>query len=390
MQKRITNYFIRKYSKMKININLQPVNNQGSGIAKFANELIHYLSQIECYDLQGVFSYVRRIKRHDLNRFNFPIHYSYIPYKIVYSDLINKRLPINYSHIAGRKADINLFFTYQIPRVKFSGLTISTIHDVIPLKTEVESESLKIKYLKTIQYTAEHSDYIITVSESSKKDIIEVLNYDKNKIIVIPNGVHFSQYYQKYTDAQINNIKNKYNLPKKFILYMGGMRKHKNVDNLIKAYSLLKQSIKEEYHLVISQGTSELRQLTEQLGLKDLIHFTPFIEEEDKVIVYKSASLFTFISSYEGFGIPIIEAQAAGVPVLTSSISSLHEIGKGNSIQVPPNDISAIQRELENILENEDLQHDLVKKGLINAQKYSWDSAGEKLKSFINNIGIND
>lgn len=371
---------------MKININLQPVNYKGSGIAKFANELINYISQFESYNIQGVFNYVRHIKKEDLCRFNFPIYYSYIPYKLVYNNLIQKTLPINYSHIAGRKADINLFFTYRIPKVKYSGITISAIHDIIPLKTEVESTQIVTDYLNDIKYAAKYSDYIITVSENSKKDIIETFNCSPNKIIVIPNGVNYQEFNTPKPKTQIEEIKKKYNLPNKFILYMGGMRKHKNVDKLIKAYSKLDPQIKHEYHLIISQGTTELRNLVINLNQNEFIHFTPFIEEEDKVAIYQAASLFAYISSYEGFGIPVIEAQAAGTPVLTSSTSSLLEIGLGSTLQVSPNDINAISEQIKRILLDPTLQKELIQKGFINAQKYSWEAAGEKLRLFINEL----
>ena len=371
---------------MKININLQPVNNEGSGIAKFANELINYLSYIRDYDIQGVFNYVRRVKPKDLSRFNFPIHYSYIPYKLIYSNYIKKTLPINYSCIAGRGANINLFFTYKIPRVHYSGITISTIHDIIPLKTEVESEMIRQTYLNDIKYTAQKSDYLITVSESSKNDIIETLDFDPNRIIIIPNGVNYSEFNKPITQNQIELTKIKYKLPHKFILYMGGMRKHKNIDNLIKAYSLLEEQIKEGYHLVITQGTPELYHLVTNLKQEKFIHFTPYVDEEDKIGIYQAASLFTFISSYEGFGIPVIEAQAAGTPVLTSATSSLLEIGYGSTLQVIPSDIDAITDKLKLILTNKTLQEDLIKKGMLNAQKYSWEAAGEKLKNFLNKV----
>lgn len=371
---------------MKININLQPVNYKGSGIAKFANELINYISQFESYEIQGVFNYVRHIKKEDLCRFNFPIYYSYIPYKLIYNNYIQKTLPLNYSHIAGKKADINLFFTYRIPKVKYSGITISTIHDIIPLKTEVESTQIVTNYLNDIKYAAQYSDYIITVSENSKKDIIETLNCSPKKIIVIPNGVNYEEFNVPIPKNQIENIKKKYHLPNKFILYMGGMRKHKNVDKLIKAYSKLDSQIKNEYNLIISQGTTELRNLVTKLGQNEYINFTPFIEEQDKVAVYQAANLFVFISSYEGFGIPVIEAQAAGTPVLTSSTSSLLEIGLGSTLQVSPNDINAISEQIKTALLDQNLQKDLIEKGFINAQKYSWEAAGEKLRQFLNNI----
>lgn len=371
---------------MILNINLQPANYIGSGIAKYTNELTMLLYNSNVYKINGVFNYVRNVKPKDLSRFKFNIHYSYIPYKLVYSQLINGKLPINYSFIAGQKADVNLFFTYRIPRVRYSGLTISTIHDLIPLKTEVESKKAKENYINDIEYTLNNSDYIITVSNSSKQDIIEMFNYDPNKIVIIPNGVNFNEYNIDIPSKKKSLVKEKYKLPNNFILYMGGMRKHKNIENLIKAYSLLDISLKRKYSLVITQGTDSLRRLVKNMELDKYVMFIPFVDEEDKVCIYQLADVFAFISSYEGFGIPVIEAQAAGTPVITSSVSSLAEIGRDSTLLVNPTDLKSISSGIKVLLTDVTICNDLINKGYINAKKYSWINAGEKLCNFLNSL----
>lgn len=371
---------------MKLNINLQPVNNTGSGIAKYANELTMFLSQKKEHTIQGVFNFVRNVHANDFSRFTFKVRYSYIPYKLVYSRLIKKPLPIKYSYIAGQNADINLFFTYRIPRVKYTGITISTIHDLIPLKTETESEKVKKQYINDVKYTAKHSDYIITVSNCSKKDIVDILHYDPNKIIVIPNGVDFKQFNQHVTEEKKLSVKRKYKIPDNYILYMGGIRKHKNIDNLIRAYSLLDVSLKKKNALIITKGNANLKKLVSELDLNLFVKFIPFVDEEDKVCIYQMAKVFAFISSYEGFGIPVIEAQAAGTPVITSGVSSLKEIGEGSSILVDPNNLKSIHDGLEKLLTNESLCKEIVTKGYNNAKKYSWQNAGDKLNNFLQKV----
>lgn len=371
---------------MKLNINLQPINNIGSGIATFTNELTTYLAGQNIFQINGIFNFVRHISPKDLPQFTFPIHYSYIPYKLVYSRLIKTALPINYSYIAGQVADVNIFFTYRIPRVKYSGITISTIHDVIPLKVEMESEYITKQYYNEIRYTAKHSDYLITVSENSKEDIVEYLNFDPNKIVVIPNGVNLNAFDEEISEAVKQKIREKYNLPMHFILYMGGMRKHKNVYNLIKAYSLLNHQLKDKYHLVITKGTTELRKLIKDLNIDKFVTFTSFIDEEDKVCVYKMAEIFAFVSLYEGFGIPVIEAQAAGIPVVTSATSSLMEIGKDSTILVNPNNAESIKDGLNDLLLDESLRKKIILKGYNNAKKFSWTYSGEKLSNFLQSI----
>lgn len=373
-----------------ISVNLQPVNNIGSGISTFANELINILDKHEEIKILGCFNCVRGVTKNSLNRFPFKIHYSFIPYKLVYCRCINKDLPLPYKWISGVDADINLFFTYRIPRVRYRGLVISTIHDIIPIKTEMENKNISAGYMNDIKYTASNSDFIITVSENSKKDIIDLLNFPKSRIIVIPNGVDFEKFNMSISEAVKWRIKEKYALPDHFILYMGGMRKHKNVDNLILAYKKLPIQIRSEIKLVITSGTDSLRRLVRDNNLDEYVLFIPFVEEDDKVAVYQLADIFSYISLYEGFGIPILEAQASSTPVIASSVSSLPEVcGNNGAVIVNPLDLDDICKGLLNLIQDKELRLNCIKHGIINAKEYSWMNAGKKLLEFLNSLYVN-
>lgn len=366
---------------MKINVNLQSLNNWGTGICLFGNKLIEQLNHNTNYELYGCFNFVRDIKLKDLNRYSFPVKYSKIPSKLVYSRLINSSLPFYYHRMMGNKAEINLFFTYRIPRVKYKGITISTIHDLIPLKVPQENKQIEIDYRNDITFAINHSDYLITVSEASKKDIISEFNYPENRITVIPNGVDFDFFNKSPSKAELEKARAKYKLPKKFILYFGNIRKHKNVDSLIKAYSLLSNEIRNEVSLVITQGNDELRQLVKELNLVDQVHFTSFIDDIDLPSIYKLALVMAFTSSYEGFGLPIIEAMAAGTPVITSNVSSMPEIAGDAAILVSPLQLEEISEALEKVIQNPEIRAKMIALGYDNAKKYSWKQSGDKLAS---------
>ncbi|WP_281224925.1 glycosyltransferase family 4 protein [Flavobacterium aquiphilum] len=371
---------------MKINLNLQSLNNWGTGICLFGNKLIEYLNRNTHYELHGCFNFVRDIKPNDLNRFCFPVKYSKIPSKLVYSRAINNALPFYYHRMMGNNARINLFFTYKIPRVRYSGITVCTIHDLIPLKVVQESKQIEINYKNDITFAINHSDYLITVSEASKKDIISAFNYPENKITVIPNGVDFNFFNKAICPSSLSGIRAKYGLPKKFILYFGNIRKHKNVDRLIKAYSLLSDEIRNEVSLVITQGNDGLRELVKELDLEHQIYFTTFIDEEDIPSIYKLASIMVFISLYEGFGLPIIEAMAAGTPVITSNISSMPEIAGMAAILVNPLQLEEIAEAMKLLIQDDDLRAKMIALGFDNAKKYSWNNAGEKLVSLCSEL----
>ncbi|MFD2943385.1 glycosyltransferase family 4 protein [Flavobacterium notoginsengisoli] len=369
-----------------ININLQPVNNQGSGIALFANKLISELEKSKLYKIFGSFNFVRGVKKKELERFSFPVKYSSVPAKVVYSRLIKKALPFYYHNMMRGESDINLFLTYKIPRVNYSGIVITTIHDLIPLRVATENDKIQTDYRNDIDYAIRHSDYLITISEASKKDILEEFLYNKNKIFVIPNGVDFDLYNNEIEQEHLTKVKEKYQLPNKFVVYLGGIRIHKNVDNLIRAYALLSEDIRAEVSLVITQGNEDLKKLAANLNIEEQVFFTPYIDEEDKPAVYKLALAMAFISSYEGFGLPIIEAMAAGTPVITSNVSSMPEVAGDAAVLVDPFEIEETTDALERIIVDADFRKKLIESGYENAKKYSWTNSGEELIKLCNTI----
>lgn len=161
------------------------------------------------------------------------------------------------------------------------------------------------------------------------------------------------------------------------------MRKHKNIERLIRAYSILPKELRDEYKLVITKGTDALREMTRELNLTDRVVFTPFIDNDDKAGMYQLASLYAYISLYEGFGIPIIESQAAGTPVLTSNVSSIPEVAGDSALCVDPTNVEEIADGMNSILTNEKLRSSLVDKGYVNAKSYSFENAGENLYKFV-------
>ena len=368
---------------MKINVNLQPLNNWGTGICLFGNKLTEQLSVNKNIKLYGCFNFVRGVKPTDLKRFTFPIKYSIIPYKLVYSKLLKKPLPFYYHNMMGNKADINLFFTYRIPRVKYKGITISTIHDLIPLKVLQENEQIAIDYRNDITYAVNNSDYLITVSEASKIDILTEFNYPESKIFIIPNGVDYDFFNKSIDEDILEKVRNKYKLPKKFILYFGNIRKHKNVASLIKAYSLLSNEIRDEISLVITQGNKELFELTKEFKIEHQVYFTSYIDDDDIPYLYKLTLVMVFISLYEGFGLPIIEAMAAGVPVITSNTSSLPEVAGDAAILVNPLQIDEITLALDKIIKNPEVRNRMIDLGYRNAKKYNWTNSGVKLTKLL-------
>lgn len=367
---------------MKINVDLMSANYPGTGIAVFENEIVKRISNVKDFELHGCASFIRALSKKDFERFPFDVNYSWIPYKLVYG---KTRLPISYESIMG-DADVNLFCTFNIPNLKYTKPVIVTIHDILLQKLNNDKPEIVLEYDKSVRRAISVADHILTVSESAKRDIIEYYGLDEKKITVVYNGVNTLPFLEEYDDTFLESIRKKYNLPQKFILYFGAIRKHKNLDGLLKSYALLPENIKREYHLVITKKNEDLCILADTLRISEYVHFTRFIEECDKVPIYKLASLSMFISLYEGFGIPIIEAQAAGVPVITSNISSMPEVAKDSAVLVDPNNYEEISNAMLTLLTTKKISDKMIEKGYHNIRRFNWDNSAVIVEKVIREV----
>lgn len=268
-----------------------------------------------------------------------------------------------------------------IPNSKIKAKSIiSSVHDFSFILYKDYHPKERIEYFEKNFYSSvKKSDIIITGSEFTKEEIIKELNFNPKNIRVIYHGVDNSV-FKKY-----ESVKTDLNLPKKFILSVGSIEPRKNLIGLLKAYNLLAKEIKEEYHLVIvgfkGWNNSEIMQLINKNS--KYIHYLGYISDKELAMVYNLASLFVYPSFYEGFGLPVAEAMACGVPVLTSNVSSLPEVGADAVLYCNPKDAENIKVQIETILSGKELQKILSNKGIIRATMFSWDnSATEHINVF--------
>ncbi len=379
---------------MKISLELQPCLKNKSGIGIYTYEMSKYLQKYSDITLCGdIFNFINRNNiDKDIEGLNFNNNiFILFPYG-VYRRIWNY-IPIKYNWIFNDKSDIYHFFNFIVPpRIK--GKVITTIHD---MTYELYPETMDKRNLKRIkediQYSVNRSDKIITVSESSKKDIIKFLNIDKSKIEVVYNGVEYDRFNKYYSEDEKSKVRVKYNLPENYILYMGTLEPRKNIESIVEAFSLLKKEStlsNKNIKLVIAGKKGWLFEnifnLVNKLNLKDEVIFTDYIDENDKSIIYNMGSLFIFPSLYEGFGIPVLEAMASSVPVITSNVSSLPEVAGDAAILVAPKDIKSIAKYMEKILADEELNKNLVEKGHEQAKKFTWESSAEKLVNIYRDL----
>ncbi|MEM7131325.1 MAG: glycosyltransferase family 1 protein [Chloroflexota bacterium] len=213
--------------------------------------------------------------------------------------------------------------------------TIVTIHDLIPLLLPAyRGGRFQRIYSSLVVATAKRSDAIITVSHASKQDVVQHLKIDPAKVHPIANGAN--TYYDEQNEAKaglqkarLEQVRQQYALPQRFFLYLGGFDVRKNVQSILEGYRVyLEQGGSPEVKMVIGGKLPNMdsaffpdpKRYADEVGLGGQVHFCGWVADEDKTVLYHLATAYFFPSLYEGFGMTVIEAMAAGTPVVTSKV----------------------------------------------------------------------
>jgi glycosyltransferase involved in cell wall biosynthesis len=275
-----------------------------------------------------------------------------------------------------KRLNIDLFHTPSFVGPVFVPCEmVMTIHDlnhmVLP---QFYTLFHQMYYQIVVQRSIKRSKYILTVSKFSKKEIVRTLAIDPDKIFVTYNGV--SEDYKPVEDKfYLEYVRDIYGLPDRFIFCVSNNKPHKNVHQLVRAYCYSNVEIP----LVLACPTdANLIRIAENYGKKHLVYFSKFIEEQHLPAVYSLTDLFVYPSTYEGFGLPPLEALACGSPVVVARSSSLPEVVGDNAIFANPFDYKAIAAALESGVYDEALREQLKKKGIGHAKSFSWDRMIEK------------
>jgi len=275
---------------------------------------------------------------------------------------------------------------FHAPHYVVSPLTprpyVVTIHDCIHLRFPqyLPHRRAHLYARAMMRLAAKRSHRIITVSEASRRDIVELLGVSTDKIEVIPNAID-ERLAAPHTEDEIARVRERFQLQDPFVLYAGNIKPHKNIDRLIEAFSLFKQRQPGETRLVIiGDETSRypnLRRLVHRHQLHKFVRFLGFVSDDQLAALYRLASVFVFPSLYEGFGLPPLEALALGTPVVTSNVSSLPEVVGDAALLIDPLDAGAIADAIARVLSDPVLRDDIVRRGRQRVQEFSWARSAE-------------
>lgn len=239
-----------------------------------------------------------------------------------------------------------------------------------------------------IPRSLKRADKIIAVSRFTRDEIIKAYKVDPEKVDWIHNAVADDFLNADLSEEKLKNVREKYKLPEKYILYLGTLQPRKNIPALIEAFNKID---KFDIKLVVAGGRGhnfdrKIDETIEKYNLQNKIIFPGFIDEEDKPALMKLAEIFVFPSFYEGFGIPILEAFAVGTPVIASNISPHKEIAEYAALYFNPENFQDLAKIMNSLLSDENLRQNLIQKGSEQAKKFSWEKTAEKMLNIFQGI----
>ena len=265
---------------------------------------------------------------------------------------------------------------------------IGVIHDInFEHHPEDLPRSAKNYLKKYFPRFAKKATHLLTVSEYSKNDICNTYSIDPSKVTVSWNGA--SSRFNPIPNGQKESVRAKYSNGSEYLLFVGALHPRKNLKRLIEAYSnLLHSEPTLNYELVIVGEALWKRSgfdLMIREEIKSHIHFTGHLSLDELAQVMATASVFTFVPYFEGFGIPLVEAMRCGTPILSGNLTSLPEVAGDAALYCDPLDVSDITAKLKEICTNKSLRDELSQKGLQRSKLFSWDQSAETVWEVISN-----
>lgn len=263
--------------------------------------------------------------------------------------------------------------------------TVVTVHDLTPLVFPEHfpaglKGNLKWQFQK---YRLKKTNAVITDSEASKNDIIKIAGIPENKVSVAYLAA--AKEFQVLEDtSKLTDVKKKYNLPEKFVLYVGDITWNKNVPTLVKAMTksglplvMIGKSLTNKDYDKTNLWNHDLVEVQSLAENNKKIIMLGFVATDDLVALYNAAQVFVFPSVYEGFGLPVLEAMQCGCPVITTHGGSLKEVAGEAAVIVDGNNIDHMAYNIQHVFESEALQKKLREKGFLQAQKFNWKKTAE-------------
>ncbi len=287
------------------------------------------------------------------------------------------------------KCDLVHFTHFNLP-IFYRGAFVVTIHDTtisfFPGK-KMNSWWQRLAYRIVIRHAVHAAKRVITVSQNTSQDVQKLFGVPASKISVVPNGI--GSEFRPDSDAEKQAVKKKFSLGEKFLLYTGNWREHKNLVGLLQAFRKILDT-QPSLQLVITGRPDphypEVQETISKLGLHDSVKLLGLVDFSDLVRLYGAASVYTFPSLYEGFGLPPLEAMSCGTPVAASRVSAIPEVCGEGALYFDPRDIDDMAKKILQLLTDDSLRQNLIANGKKQIQQFSWDTAAAETLKILRSV----
>ena len=389
---------------MKLLVNLSSLNHPLTGIGEYTLNLVkEMLDDDQVQDIKGIRS-SRYLDRHQISVLIAALeqgHQTDQPLtrylkKMSRLKLIARiaRKAINaYREISFRfYRNMLKHYIYWEPNyicLNHQGVCVPTVHDLSHLICPQFHPKARVKYLKAeLPRTLARAKHVIVVSQYTKQSVMEHFDLDDQQITVVPPSVK-SEYYPR-TASECAQLKKRLGLPENFILFVGTLEPRKNLQGLLLAYKLLSTELKSQYPLVLSGKKGWLLEDIEQILQPMLdsgeVMWLGYLNSKDLPALYSSATAFTYVSHFEGFGMPIAEAMACGTAVIASDNTAMKEASGGAVCIVSPHSIGSIAQGMRKVLLDSSYRIECETKGLEISKNRSWKVSKQLLVTALSNL----
>ena len=389
---------------MKLLVNLSSLNHPLTGIGEYTLNLVkEMLDDDQVQDIKGIRS-SRYLDRHQISVLIAALeqgHQTDQPLtrylkKMSRLKLIARiaRKAINaYREISFRfYRNMLKHYIYWEPNyicLNHQGVCVPTVHDLSHLICPQFHPKARVKYLKAeLPRTLARAKHVIVVSQYTKQSVMEHFDLDDQQITVVPPSVK-SEYHPR-TASECAQLKKRLGLPENFILFVGTLEPRKNLQGLLLAYKLLSTELKSQYPLVLSGKKGWLLEDIEQILQPMLdsgeVIWLGYLNSKDLPALYSSATAFTYVSHFEGFGMPIAEAMACGTAVIASDNTAMKEASGGAVCIVSPHSIGSIAQGMRKVLLDSSYRIECETKGLEISKNRSWKVSKQLLVTALSNL----
>ena len=268
---------------------------------------------------------------------------------------------------------------------------VVTIHDLGYLHyPEAHPRARRLELRLSTRWSAWRATHVLAVSEATRRDIVAHYGVPESKISVVYHGV--SERFKPVTGAEdLRTVARRYGISSPYLLYVGTIQPRKNLVRLLEAWAACIGRVPPATTLVIAgkRGwlTTEIERRAHQLDIAERVRFTGYVADQDLPALLSGALAYLLPSLYEGFGLPVLEAQACGAPVLTSTVSSLPEVAGEAAVFVDPLDVRSISDGIARLVEDADLRERLRTAGLRRVAGWTWTRAARETLALLETAG---